>query len=347
MICCISLKRILYALGIASFIIGGLLINSFIKKHKNDAILSVSTQIYKILDHHRIPYDIDKHSMDLTADTTPQIAQGIDQSIHNIAYFVGKNRPITMLLVGFPFKSSNREKKVIGSLPDMAERKSLEYLQAMLNEIKTVYSPGASILIFCDGIPFAELFGISNATVIAYEKALRLLVADLPDITLYTSEDMLKTHKLTSSSEIIKFIDQFEPSDKQFRAELKSIPETALKRFILEFDYPQGQLLLKQHTLEDIAISLLAREMRLRTYLAKEFPSPEFFRLTVHFSPDVSKKFGIRLSPKSDITPYHGVLVQEADGSWFIRFKKDIDKTKYQLKKDLINGIECSYFKHI
>jgi L-tyrosine isonitrile synthase len=313
---------------------------------KKGVVADKANQIYSVLDRYRVPYDIDKRSIDQTASTAPIAVQGVEHCIENLAYFVRKNRPINMLLVGFPFKSCNQEKKVLGKLPDMAERKSLEYLQQICNEIKQVYAPGAKILIFCDGIPFAEFFGIDLADVVAYEKALEQLRIDLPDITLYTSAHMLKDHRLATKSQMIELIDTYEPSDATFTAGLESIPETALKRFALDLDHQEGRLLVKKHTLEAIVIRTLAREMRLRTYITKVFPSPDFFRLTVHVSPDISKKFGIRLSPTSDITPYHGVVVEEDDSSWSIRFKKDVDTKQYSLHNKLINGVLCGYFKH-
>ncbi len=341
-----KLSKKLYIMIIAVSAAVSFFVLFYMHKHNNAAVSHISQQIYEVLDLYRVPYDIDAHSIDLTIDTTPQAIQGVEQCIQNITHFVAYNRPIQMLLVGFPFKSSNREQKVLGHLPDMAERKSLEYLQEMLNKIKKAYKPGAKVLIFCDGIPFADLFEIPIADVIAYEKALKLLAADMHDITLFTSEDMIKMHKLTSISQIVEFIDQYEPSNEQFKASLQEVPKTTLKRFALELDHPQGHKLIEKYTLQDIVMRLLAREMRLRTYLTHVFPSPTFFRLTVHLSTDVSKKFGIRLSPTSDITPYHGILVEEADGTWVIRFKKDVNEHQYIVHSRVINGVTCTYFKH-
>ena len=328
-------------------IIGSIVVYAYIMHHTRDDVFDNSCQIYQVLDHYRITYDIDKHGVDSTADTTPIPAQEVDKCIQNIAYFIAQNRPIAMLMVGFPFKSANEEKKVLGRLPDMAERKSLEYLQGMLNDIKKVYKPGANILIFCDGIPFAEFCGISMDAVINYEKALKALAADLPDISLYTSQDMISHYKLALAEAIIPFVDRYEPSDAQFKQTLKVVPETALKRIALELDYPEGRVLIKKHGLENIVVGLLAREMRLRTFLTTAFPSPDFFRLTVHLSPDVSKKFGVKLSPNSDVTPYHGTLVEEADGSWAIKYKKDIDVSKYIMQDKVVNGVDCWYLRRL
>ncbi len=316
----------------------------FFAYHTRNRSLTTARDIYSVLDHYRITYDIDNHSMDSTSSTTPVAAKNVEQAVKNLDYFVAQNLPIKMLLVGFPFKSGNQEKKVNGYLPDMAERTSLEYLQGMLNEIKAIYKPGAHIHIFCDGIPFAQFFGIPIKHVVAYENSLKALAQDLPDMSIFSSQDFMQKYGLASAHDIVQFIDRFEPSDEEYRKELKAIPNTALQRFALELDHPQGQKLIKKYTLKDIVFRLLARETRLRNYIAKTFPSPEYFRLTVHFSPDVSKKFGIRLSPTSDVTPYHGVMVQE-DGTWSIRFKKDVDEEQFVYDTMTVNGVVCGYYR--
>jgi pyoverdine/dityrosine biosynthesis protein Dit1 len=314
-------------------------------RYFNNTRVDYARRVYEVLSEYQVPYDIDRRGMGIPTDTTPQPTHGIEECIKNLAYFTEKDLPIKMLLVGFPFKSSNQEKKVLGYLPDMAERKSLEYLQKILDEIKQVYAPGAKILIFTDGISFAEFFGIPFDHVIAYEHGLKQLVQDLPDISIFSSDDMLRRQQLSSVHDIIKLIDQYGPSDEQFRDEHNSIPETPLKRFTLELDHPQGKRLIEEYGFDNIVMKLLAREMRLRNYIAQEFPAHEFFRLTVHFCPDVTKKFGIRLSPTSDITPYHGVLLQENSGAWTIHFRKDVDLQKYRLDTHLVNGLTCPYFK--
>ena len=323
------------------------LILAYIITQKTSKNLPIQEQIYGILHSYAITYDIDKQSVNSGIDTEVPLIKGVQECIDHIAYFTNKNQPIRMILVGFPFKSGNQEKKVIGNLPDMAERKSLEYLQKMLNAIKSVYDPGVSLLIFCDGMLFAEFFGIPINHVLEYEKALKKLAIDLPDITMFTSQDLMQKHSLTNASEIIAMIDQYEPTDQQFKTETKILPETALKRISVELDYAQGKEILKKNSLESIATKLLTREMRLRNYIAGAFGSPSFFRLTVHFTADISKKFGIKLSPTSEVTPYHGTMVEEKDGSWEIRFLKDIDASLYKLTGDYINGIECLYFKRI
>jgi pyoverdine/dityrosine biosynthesis protein Dit1 len=317
---------------------------NFLIQHNKRKEIEIIDAVYSVLNSYRITDDIDKKSMGIPDSGTMLALQGVEQCKKNLHYFIVQKKPLALLLVGFPFKSSNQEKKVIGYLPDMAERKGLEYLAQMLREVKNVYGPGATLMIFCDGIPFAEFFGIAYEHVVAYENALKVIAQDLPGITLYTSEDMMQAHALISPEQIHTYIDTFEPSDQQCHAQFSPIPETPLKRFSFELDHKDGAELIKKSSLEDIVFRLLAREMRLRTFIAKEFSSPEFFRLTVHFSPDISKKFGIRLSPTSWVTPYHGVMIEECDGSWSIQFKKNIDISLYEQRTKIINGMSCYYY---
>jgi pyoverdine/dityrosine biosynthesis protein Dit1 len=333
-----------YALCCMCVIMGGIFAYKKVMHIRNERI---SSRIYKLLDEYRIPYDIDKRSIDQTADTTPQLAQGVEACIENIALFVRENKPIHMLLVGFPFKSHNQEKKVIGSKLDLAERKSLEYLQEMLSRIKTIYRPGAKILIFCDGIPFAEYFGIPQADVVAYEHDLKTITSDLPDITILDSDDMMQKYGLSNRDGIITLFDSYEPTDEQFKKDMKIIPASAIERFALELDSAQGKRLVQKYGLNTIAYGLMARETRMRNFISQAFPAQEYFRLTVHLSPDISKKFGIRLSPQSNVTPYHGALVQEKNGQWMICFKKDIDQQRYTLQSKEINGITCPYYQEL
>jgi len=317
----------------------------YLFKTQKDETLSKAQEIYKVLDKHRITYDIDAHSVEPTFDATPKPIIGISECIAQIATLIAQKQPINMFVVGFPFKSPNHEKKTIGDLPDMAERKSLEYLQGILEEIKTVYSPGAQLRIFIDGIMFAEFVGLSPQTVLAYENALQHLIADLPNIKLYTSTDLMQIHKLQRLEDINAMMDTYGSPDEKHKASTKPAGELMRKRIALELDSAAGRKMLEHQTLDDVVFGLLAREARMRIYMSKLFPADKFLRLTVHFSGDVGKKFGIKLSPNSNVTPYHGVLVEEEDESWSIKFKRDIDLNNYELRTKKINGIDCPYFK--
>jgi hypothetical protein len=67
---------------------------------------------------------------------------------------IKKGIPIRMVLPAFPFKSPNREGKVLGDLPDLGEEISLACLQGFCNSVSQVYKPGAEISIASDGLMY-------------------------------------------------------------------------------------------------------------------------------------------------------------------------------------------------
>ena len=299
--------------------------------------------IYAVFDEYRIPYDLDAHSVDASVSEKPLAISGIDEFKKQIARYVDKSDVIQIILVGFPFKSANTEQKVFGYLPDMAERKSLQYLQSLLNDIRKVYEPGARITIFCDGIPFAPYLGIPLAHVSAYEDGLKKLCADLPDIQLFTSDDFMKMRNLKNSAAINEFIDAYPPSDEEFR-KLGPLSPVTLQRIAIELDHAAGKKLLEKQSLESIVFSIVSREARMRNYILEQFPPSQYIRFTVHFSPDISKKFGVRLSPDSAVTPYHGVCVEYADKTWAITFKKDVNTQQCRETSTIVNEVLCPFY---
>jgi L-tyrosine isonitrile synthase len=316
----------------------------------------IAKSILKILEKYQIPDDIDKKSIHKALETSPIPHIGHEALIAKIQGYVDAQVPIPFILIGFPFKSANHEKKVLGALPDMAERRSMEYLNSLAVEIEKIYKPGAVITIICDGMPFSEYVGNSPETVRAYEITLQRLVQDLPSIQLITSVDLQRDISLKSAEELNQYIDQYEPSNEQYKKRLETDVklqdsfQTMLGRLAIEFDSSTGRSYLSSkgaNALENVTFGLLAREMRLRSFIEDRFTPSQSIRLTAHYSRDVSKKFGMKLSPTSNITPYHGVLVDELDGRWSIRFRKDIDPEDYERASQIVNGVECSYMRKI
>lgn len=333
------------AMLMIGFVVTAFLLCNYFDRYLQSDATTVAESVYHILDSYRVRYDIDKYAVGMLHDTTEQPVVGHEQAIKSIAYFVERGEPLQFILVGFPFKSGNTEKKVLGHLPDMAERRSLEYLQAMLDNIKQAYAPGARIEIFCDGVPFAKILGISIAHVLEYERALKTIAQDLSGITIIGSDEMMQRHGLQSTPDIIAFFDRFSPTDEQVRKDLKekSLPTVLLQRISDELDYTQGRTLRAKIGLEEIVTQLISREERLRSYIATTFTAPHYIRLSVHFTPDVSKKFGVRLSPASAVTPYHGVMVQDGN-RWEIKAHKDVDKNLYEQTTNEVHGISCGYY---
>ncbi|GAT27524.1 pyoverdine/dityrosine biosynthesis protein [Aspergillus luchuensis] len=87
-------------------------------------------------------------------------------------------QPIQMILPAFPFKSPNRENKVLGNLPDKGEDISLAHLNGLCAAIGDVYEYGAKLTIVSDGLVYNDILGVSDRDVWEYSHALREMVVE-------------------------------------------------------------------------------------------------------------------------------------------------------------------------
>jgi hypothetical protein len=61
---------------------------------------------------------------------------------------------IKLVLPAFPFKSPNRQNKVLGTLPDLGEEVALANIQSLCDSIHQVYEGGADCYITSDGLVY-------------------------------------------------------------------------------------------------------------------------------------------------------------------------------------------------
>lgn len=87
-------------------------------------------------------------------DSVARIAAGRPLFLATISKFVDAGIEVQACLPSFPFKSANKEYKVLGSLPDKAEELALERLNNMCRRIREVYAPGARVTIVSDGMTY-------------------------------------------------------------------------------------------------------------------------------------------------------------------------------------------------
>lgn len=71
----------------------------------------------------------------------------------NIRDVIQKRRPLHMVLPAFPFKSPNREDKVLGSLPDLGEEIALARLDGLCAQLCEIY-PDSSLTLVSDGLVY-------------------------------------------------------------------------------------------------------------------------------------------------------------------------------------------------
>ena len=89
-----------------------------------------------------------------------------------------REKPVTFVLPAFPGKSPNRD-KVLGTLPDMAERRALCFLQELCDKINSIYSPGAHITLCSDGRVFSDIVGMREKDVTDYQHELDQMIKEL------------------------------------------------------------------------------------------------------------------------------------------------------------------------
>lgn len=315
--------------------------------------LEMARLLCQILKEVQLDQDIDQQTILEAGEELedPGEVTGYKELAQKIEVFVKENRTIDFRMVGFPFKSQNLQKKVITPQPDMAERSSLEYLNAVMERLSKKYAPGAVLTLTTDGLAFGDVVGLAPETLKAYETSLKKLAEDLRHIRILTSEDLLEKNE--SMQQMLTKLEKGDPVPEQFEERLRTeraLPQELailVKRLKLEFDHPEGAAFLKetQNSIESIARKILLRSLKFGAFLRKKNQGKTYIPVSVHFQQKVDKKFGMKLSPTSCVTPWHGVLVLQKDGTGQIYHRKDLDLKGLQISGRFINGLWCPYYR--
>jgi pyoverdine/dityrosine biosynthesis protein Dit1 len=264
--------------------------------------------------------------------------------LSKIASAIAQREPITFVLPAFPGKSPNPA-KVLGPLPDMAERRALEFLQHLCDRIKRLYSPGAQIILCSDGRVFSDVVGMRDEDVTAYQDELSIMIAELGLTSISTfnleelygelSFDQMRSHLMESHGEPLEVLkasvsrggkgQEFLPNYTEDDKEAHRL-YCGITRFLFEDALFPGQT--KSRT-------TLQKESRVRAYEViqrskawgdlVEVRFPDAVRLSIHPQSCGAKKLGIRLlgfthRPENWQTPWHGVAVDV--GGQFMLLKR-------------------------
>ena len=261
--------------------------------------------------------------------------------LSKIVSAVARWEPVTFVLPAFPGKSPNPA-KVLGPLPDMAERRALEFLQYLCDRISQYYSPGAQIILCSDGRVFSDVVGMRDEDVTAYQEELSRMIVNLE----LTSISTFNLEELHGGSDFNQMRSQLmdnhgEPLDLLRAAVSRggkvndcSVDDKeahrlycGITRFLVEDAMFPGQ---KQSR------SAIQKECRIRAYeviqrskawselIATRFPNA--VRLSIHPQSCGANKLGIRLiEPDHWQTPWHGVAIDV--GGRFILLKRSQAET--------------------
>ncbi len=238
---------------------------------------------------------------------------------------IRNEKPIVFVLPAFPGKSPNQS-KVLGPLPDMAERLALQFLQQLCDRIKEVYAPGAEIILCSDGRVFSDIVGMQESDVTDYQHELDNMITELKlkNISTFNLDHLGKGTDFKQMRQ--ELIENFGIPIEYLRerilrgSKLVSHPEDkeahrmycGITRFLVEDSTFPGQNKTR---------SAIQKECRAKSYevilrsnawselIAERFP--DAVRLSIHPQTCGAKKMGIRLvGTESWMTPWHGVAVK-------------------------------------
>ncbi|KAI6752578.1 hypothetical protein HG530_013947 [Fusarium avenaceum] len=266
-----------------------------------------------------------------------------------IADFMRKGEAIQLILPAFPFKSSNRSKKVLGPLPDEAEHISLLHLNGLCEAIRDVTGHSTQLVIISDGISYNDLLGVSDNEVWQYGQELRRMSMDLGcnNIQFCRIQELLdplssslghieEAEYLANVAAYRNGLAKHLPDDYDVVAQIATDPDVAqtykgYKKFLeTERDSDQPRSRAEKEN-ASIAKSMLRRGKAFSLAIQNAFPHS--VRLSIHPSSDLNK-VSISLLPQENkpiMTPWHGAAVRRVDGTISLMHAYTVPSISYDL----------------
>jgi pyoverdine/dityrosine biosynthesis protein Dit1 len=248
---------------------------------------------------------------------------------------IENEQPITFVLPGFPGKSPNLT-KVLGPLPDMAERCSIKFLSHLCDRIRRHYSSGARVVLCSDGRVFSDVVGFHDEDVTAYQLEVSNIIQELSLGSIITFNLDHVYRGLTYDQMRFELMDQYGEALDLLKAAVRqggqpnSDPEhrdalrlyRGITRFLVEDAMHPSQKQTRtaiQKACRIRAYEVIQRSTAWGKLIAKHFPNS--VRLSIHPQACNSGKLGIHLmEAESWMTPWHGVAVDV--GGRFVLLKR-------------------------
>ena len=247
-----------------------------------------------------------------------------------------RGQPVLFVLPAFPGKSPNPA-KVLGPLPDMAEKRALEFLHHLCNRIKQYYSPGAKIILCSDGRVFSDAVGMRDEDVTAYQDELFKIISEsnltsistfnLDDFYEGVSFDQMRDRLMEQHGETVDALRAAvgrggkDPNCSEDEKEAHRL-YCGITRFLVEDAMFPGQKKSRtalQKECRNRAYEVIRRSKAWGELIETRFSNA--VRLSIHPQSCGAKKFGIRLiDPDGWLTPWHGVAVDV--GGHFVLLKR-------------------------
>lgn len=243
------------------------------------------------------------------------------------------NAPVTFVLPAFPGKSPNPN-KVLGHLPDMAERRALQFLGDLCARVQRLHAPGARVILCSDGRVFSDVVGMQEEHVTQYQDAISRMIVELgltnvihtfnlDDLFDCTGFDDMRVALMDRHGAPLETLQEKvrrggkEGADKE--SEDANRMYCGITRFLLEDAATPGQTKSKTAIQKDCrvrAYEVIRRSNAWSGLVESHFP--QAVRLSIHPQTCGSRKLGIHLMhAETWLTPWHGVAM-EMDGKFIL-----------------------------
>ncbi|MDG4794572.1 isocyanide synthase family protein [Micromonospora sp. WMMD1082] len=235
------------------------------------------------------------------------------------AAFVERREPVHFVIPAFPAKSRN-PRKVLGTLPDLAERLSIDFLESFCDQVRHFYPPGARVTICSDGHVFSDVLGIPDDDVTQYRRHLKRMIGETGggSIDTYSLDDAFGA--AVSYDEMRRrLIAQHARPVEEIRERVRTDEAACtmfngMHRFMVEDQTALNSTMSRTRlrtVCKDMAYQVILRSNAWSDLVGEVFP--EALRLSIHPQPSHAEKIGFHLVRTRDswLTPWHGVILDD------------------------------------
>lgn len=242
---------------------------------------------------------------------------------------IDNHESLQCVLPGFPGKSPNPN-KVLGHLPDQAERVALQLLNQLCQRVKAHYTPGMKIILCSDGRVFSDAVGIDEQHLTQYQQRIQHIITaeHLQHLSCFNLDDAFVNDNFETMRQKLMNAyggDLQALKDKISRgkhSDACAIDQEAnrmyrgITRFLFEDSQHPQQTQSKtslQKSARTRAYDVILRSNAWSELIAEQFTNA--LRFSIHPQPCGAKKFGLRLiGNETWLTPWHGVAVATKQG---------------------------------
>jgi L-tyrosine isonitrile synthase len=259
----------------------------------------------------------------------------LEPHLQKVANAISRNQEISFVLPAFPGKSPNPS-KVLGPLPDMAERLALQFLNRVCAEIQELYAPGAHVILCSDGRVFSDVIGMVEQDVTDYQDELSRMIDDqkLSHLSTFNLDELANgmPFSLVRDSLMKHYGAPLDILKAKIRRAANGSTNhddieahrmyCGITRFLFEDSLRPGPSKSKtalQKNCRERASLVIQRSNAWSQFISERFP--DSVRLSIHPQACGSSKLGIQLlGIEQWMTPWHGVAVD--CGSDFVLMKR-------------------------